>query len=198
VAGAGQGGRLRAGRRDGTPSCAAPPPGGEGAAVVRWWSPGPQRLQSEEEGEEEIQYLVSLLTGSLEIEDSDPEPAQPQTEAATAPAGYDHRALEEESVVEKREPQEDTHGSERENWETAKKDAWLREPPAGSRDDERKDGHTRVEESGRWIAKTTGSRDKGHCELIPGEIDKSVNVKVTTTSRGECIGLCEADVVMSS
>jgi hypothetical protein len=27
------------------PHDAAPPPGGKGAAAVRWWSPGPQRLQ---------------------------------------------------------------------------------------------------------------------------------------------------------
>jgi hypothetical protein len=70
--------------------------------------PGPQRMQSEGEGK----YLFSLLMGGLETEDSDPEPAQPQTEAAMAPAGCDHQALEEESVEEKRESQEDTQGRE--------------------------------------------------------------------------------------
>jgi hypothetical protein len=121
------------------PPDAAPSPGGKGTAAVRWWSPGPQRLQSEEEDEEEIQHLVNLLTGGFETEDSDPEPAQPQTEALKALAGYDHWAPEEKLVEEKGEPQGDTHSGEREDWETAKKDAWLRESPVGSPDDEPKD-----------------------------------------------------------
>jgi uncharacterized protein YjbI with pentapeptide repeats len=43
-----------------------PAPEEEGAAEVRWWSPEPQGLQSEEEDREKNQYLVNLLTGGLE------------------------------------------------------------------------------------------------------------------------------------
>ncbi len=43
-----------------------PAPEEEGATEVRWWSPEPQGLQSEEEDKEKNQYLVNLLTGGLE------------------------------------------------------------------------------------------------------------------------------------
>ncbi len=50
-----------------------PPPEEEGAVEVRRWSPEPQGLQSEEEDEEENQYLVNLLTGGLETGSNDSE-----------------------------------------------------------------------------------------------------------------------------
>jgi hypothetical protein len=50
--------------------------------------------------------------GSLETGGKYPEPAQPQTEAATASVGCDRQALEGESVKEKGGPQENTHGGE--------------------------------------------------------------------------------------
>ncbi len=160
------------------PHDVTPPKGEEGTAEVRWWSQGPQRLQAGEEDEEEIQYLVSLLMGGLETGGKDPEPAQPQTEAAMTSDGYEHRALEEESVKEK----ENTHGSkspterepsrgmpekkevcgEREGWETARRDAQLRELLTDSSGNEPEDEYTRVEESGTWIAEMTGSRDRVH------------------------------------
>jgi hypothetical protein len=45
---------------------------------------------------------------------------------------------------------------EREKWETARRDAWLRELLADSSEDEPEDGYTRFEESSRWIAEMTG------------------------------------------
>jgi hypothetical protein len=171
-----------------------PLPEEEGAGEVRWWSPEPQGLQSEEEDEEENHYLVSLLTCGLETGSNDSEPTQPQTEAATAPVGCDRRAFKEEAEEEKRGPQEDIHGiesptekkfkrrmprkkgvcGERENWETARRDAWLRELLTDSSGNESEDGYTRFEESGRWIAEMTGSRDREHCEFNPREINESV------------------------
>jgi hypothetical protein len=171
-----------------------PPPEEEEAVEDRWWSPEPLGPESEEEDKEENQYLVSLLMGGLEMGGNDPEPTQPQTRAATAPAGCDLRALEGESVEEKSGPQENTHGSEsptrkkprkrmprkkevcneQESWETARRDAWLRELLTDSSDDEPEDECTRSEESGRWIAEMTGSRDRGHCEPNSGGINTSV------------------------
>ncbi len=58
--------------------------------------------------------------------------------------------------------------------------------------------YTRFEESGRWIAEMRGSRDREQCELEDGEDIESMNVRVTTTSRGECAELSEVGVVMSS
>jgi hypothetical protein len=171
-----------------------PPLEEEEAAEVRWWSPEPQGPESEEEDEEENQYLVSLLMGRLETGGNDPEPTQPQTEDAMAPASRDLQALEGGSVEEKNGPEENTHGSEsparkkprrrmprkkevcdgQERWETARRDAWLRELLTDSSEDEPEDEYTRFEESGRWIAEITGSRDGEHCEPNLGEINKNV------------------------
>jgi hypothetical protein len=46
------------------------------------------------------------------------------------------------------------------------------------------------------IRPQAGSR--GQCKLETREVNKSVNVEVTTTSRGECIRLCDVEVMMSS
>jgi hypothetical protein len=45
---------------------------------------------------------------------------------------------------------------ERERWETARGDAWLRELLTDSSEGEPEDGYMRVEESSKWIAKMTG------------------------------------------
>jgi hypothetical protein len=132
--------------------------------------------------------------GGLENGNNNSEPTQPQTEAATAPAVCNRRALEGKSKGEEGGPREDIHDSEsptekkprrrmlrkkevcgeREDWETARRDAWLRELLTDSSEDEPEDGYTRFEESGRWIAKMTGSRDRGHHEPNPGEVNKSM------------------------
>jgi hypothetical protein len=171
-----------------------PPPGEEGTPEIRWWSPGPQRLQADEEDEEEIQYLVSLLRGGLEIGGEDPEPTQPRAEAAAAVVDCDRRALEGGSAKGESCPQESTHGSElptekeprrgmprkkeacgeQEDWETARRDAWPRELPTDGSEGEPEVKYTRSEESGRWIAEMTGSRDRGHREPSLGEINGSV------------------------
>jgi hypothetical protein len=166
-----------------------PPLEEEGVVEDRCWSP---EQKSEEEDKEENQYLVSLLMGGLETGGNDPETTQPQTEAATAPAGGDLQALEGEPVEEKSGPQENTPSSElparkrprrrmprkkevcneQESWEAVRRDAWLRELLTDSSEDEPEGECTRFEESGRWIAEITGSRDRGNCEPTSGEIDK--------------------------
>jgi hypothetical protein len=88
-----------------------------------------------------------------------------------------------------------------EEWETARHDAWLRELLTDSSEGGSEDKYTRLSESGRWIAEMTGSRDRGQCKLGNREDDENINVidvKVTTTSRGECYELSEVGVVMSS
>jgi hypothetical protein len=115
-------------------------------------------------------------------------------EAAVAPASCDLQAPEGGSAEEKNGPQENTHGSEsparkrprrrmprkrkvcdgQERWETARRDAWLRELLTDGSEDEPEDECTRFEESGRWIAEMTGSRDREHCEPNSGRINKSV------------------------
>jgi hypothetical protein len=153
-----------------------PPTEEEGAAEVRWWSPEPQGLQSEEEDEEENQYLVNLLTGGLETGSNDSELTRSQTEAAVAPVARDCQTPEEGPEEEKRSYQEDVNSSEPptkkkpkrrvprkkevcgewEKWETARRDAWLRELLTDSSEGESEDGYARFEESNRWIAKMTG------------------------------------------
>jgi hypothetical protein len=138
-----------------------PPPEEEGAEEVRWWSPEPQGLQSEDE--EEKQYLANLLTGGPETGSND-------------------------SEEEKRGPQEDIHGSkpltekkskrgmprkkelcgERENWETARRDIWLRELPTDSSENESEDGYTGFKESSRWIAEITGDATEAGPEVPRG------------------------------
>jgi hypothetical protein len=117
-----------------------------------------------------------VLTGGLETESNDPELTRSQTETAAAPVACDHQAPEDGSEEEKRSYQKGVNSSrpptkkkfkrrmprekevcgERENWETARRDAWLRELLTDSSEGESEDGYTRFEESSRWIAKMTG------------------------------------------
>ncbi len=150
-----------------------PPPEEEGAVEVRLWSPGPQELQSEEEDEEENQYLINLLTGGLGTGSNDSELVQSPTGAATAPAARDHRALEEgpeegegsplhgngspaEKGSKRRTLRKKEVCGEQERWEAARRDEWLRELLMDSSEDEPEYEYTRFEESSRWIAEMTG------------------------------------------
>ncbi len=172
-----------------------PPPEEEGAAEVRWWSPKPQGLQSEEEN----QYSVNLLIGSLKTGSNNSELTQSQTEAAVAPVACDLQTLEEESEEEKRRPQEDVTSSEppakkkfkrrmprkkevrgeREKWETARRDAWLRELLTESSECEPEDRYSRFEESSRRIAEMkegvaeagpVGPRDASDEDVVRGAV----------------------------
>jgi hypothetical protein len=51
-----------------------------------------------------------------------------------------------------------------EEWEAARRDAWLRELLTDSSEGESVDEYSRFAESGRWIAEMTGSRDIELCE----------------------------------
>jgi hypothetical protein len=178
-----------------------PPPEGEKAVEVRWWSPEPQGLQSEEEDEEENQYLVNLLMGGLETENNDSELTQTRTEAATAPVARDRRAPEEGSEEEEGSPQKDVHGSEaptekeskrrrprrkevcgeQEKWETARRDAWLRKLLTDSSEGEPEEEYTRFEESGRWIAEMTGGVAEASPEGLRGASSKDFAGGAATT-----------------
>jgi hypothetical protein len=82
-------------------------------------------------------------------------------------------------------------------WETARHDAWLRELLTDSSGSKSTDEYSRFVESGRWIAEMTENRDNEHREQ-EGNVRMETRVQVTTTSRGECSGPCEAGIAMSS
>jgi hypothetical protein len=121
-----------------------PPPEEGGAEEDRFWSPEPQRPESEEENNEENQYLARLLMGEPERKNNDAEPARPQAEAAVVLSGEGHQTPEGE-------PGEDNRG-----------------PPRGEPEGE----YMRFKESGRWIANMTGNRGKGQCDSDAGEASK--------------------------
>jgi hypothetical protein len=184
-----------------------PAPEEEGAAEVRWWSPEPQGLQSEEEDEEKNQYLVNLLTGGLETRSNDSELTQSRTEPAVAPVARERKTPEEGSEEEKRSSQEDISSSEsptkkkskrrmprkkevcgeREKWETARRDAWLRELLTDSSGGE--DGYTRFEESSRWIAEMTGGAAEagpvGPRDASSEDFAKGVSVRLDARLGGQ-------------
>jgi hypothetical protein len=159
----------------------------------------PQGLQSEEENEEENQYLINLLIGGLKTGSNNSELTQSLAEAAAAPVARNRQTLEEESEEEKRSPQEGVTSSEppakkkikrrmprkkevcgeREKWETARRDAWLRELLTDSSEGEPENGCTRFEESSRWIAEMTegaeeagpvGPRDASDEDFVKGAL----------------------------
>jgi hypothetical protein len=74
----------------------------------------------------------------------------------------------------------------------------LRELLTYSSEGKSEDGYLRFAESRRWIAEMTGSRDRGLRGQEGGRDAGGRVVEVTTTSRGECSGLGEVRVVMSS
>jgi hypothetical protein len=118
-----------------------------------------------------------------------------------APAARDRRALEEGSEEEKGSPQKDIHGSEspaekeskrrrprkkevcgeREKWETARRDAWLRELLTDSSEDEPEDEYTRFEESSRWIAEMTGGAAEAGLEGPRGASNEDFAGGASTT-----------------
>jgi hypothetical protein len=79
-----------------------PPPETGEDGWDRWWSPGPQRSESEED-EEENQYLARLLMSEPEDKGS-AEPAQLQVGAATALSGEGRRTPEREPRKEEEGP----------------------------------------------------------------------------------------------
>jgi hypothetical protein len=169
-----------------------PPPEVEGVEDDRWWSPEHQRSESGEENEEEDQYLISLFMGEPEGENNNAEPAQPRAEAAMSPSGEGHQTSEGEPGEKERDPRgSPCHGGppakkkprrrglrrkktsgQHEEWETARMNAWLRELLKDSSEGEPEEEYTRFEESSRWIAKMTGSRDREQCEPNAGEASK--------------------------
>jgi hypothetical protein len=96
-------------------------------------------------------------------------------------------------VKKKRGHQENAHGSElptekeprrrmsekkeirgdRGGGEAAGGGTQPRELPTGSSGSKPEDGYARIEESGRWIAEMTGSRDTAHHGPNPGETNEA-------------------------
>jgi hypothetical protein len=169
-----------------------PPPEEEGVEEDRWWSPEPQRPGSKEEDEEENQYLVGLLMSEPESKNNSSEPARLQAKAARAPSGGGHQVPEGKPEEEERDPRGNPcsggpparkkprrrglrkrkMSGQREEWETARRDAWLRELLTDSSEGEPEVEYTKFEESSRWIAEMTGSRDRGQCEPDAEEINE--------------------------
>jgi hypothetical protein len=127
--------------------------------------------------------------GESERENTSAEPAQPRAQAARSPSSEGRQVPEEEPGEKERGPRGSPCSSgppakkkprrrrlrrkkasgQREEWETARHSARLRELLTDSSEGEPEDEYTRFEESGRWIAEMTGSRDRGQCEPNAGE-----------------------------
>jgi hypothetical protein len=58
----------------------------------RWWSPGPQGPSSDEEDEEEVRCLVSLLGGEPKEGGNEEGATPPQGEAVSGPSCEGHQA----------------------------------------------------------------------------------------------------------
>jgi hypothetical protein len=69
----------------------------DGGKENRWWSPGPQGLESEEEDEEETQYLISLLMSEPKGESNREEATQSQDGTEAGPSSEDRQASAGES-----------------------------------------------------------------------------------------------------
>jgi hypothetical protein len=146
----------------------------------RWWSPGPQEPSSEEEDEEEVRYLVSLLGVEPKEGSNEEEAIPPQGGAVAGPSCESHQApvrkpmrrgegsprppCNGESLATKRTRRRKLRkkgtASRDKKWEAARHDAWLRELLTDSSEGESVNEYSRFAESGRWIAKMTGSRDR--------------------------------------
>jgi hypothetical protein len=119
----------------------------------RWWSPGPQEPSSKEEDEEEVRYLVSLLVSGPKEGGNEEGAAPPQGRAEAAsscegrqasvkgPVGGGEGSLrpprdgESPATKKPRRRKLRKKGTARrdEEWEAARRDAWLRELPTARR-----------------------------------------------------------------
>jgi hypothetical protein len=131
----------------------------------RWCSPEPQGLRSEVEDEENNRYINNILSGDLEVKGENPEPAKSCTEAREAEAlspqgqeavnevpkevGGEHQECVAGSQPpamrkpKRRMPRKKVVCDEQETWETARRDAWLRELLTDSSGDESEGGCSR-------------------------------------------------------
>jgi hypothetical protein len=141
----------------------------------------------------------------------------PQRGISTSPSSKDHQVVVESSAVveegfpglpcnagpsatkgpKRRKLRKKETMDEGKRWETARHDAWLRELLTDSSESKSTDVYLRFAESGRWMAEMTGNRDNEHREQ-EGNGMMETRMQVTTTSRGECSGPCEAGIAMSS
>jgi hypothetical protein len=143
----------------------------------RWWSPEPPQPSSEED-EEVDRYLEKIL----ELEPRGDEVRQkenpafvgvmssPRMDASTSRATDEKGSLHLKEV-KRRKPRKKMTRDKDQEWERARKDAWLREMLTDTSESEDEERYVRFAESGRWITEMT---------RIPQ--------RTTTTSRGECSG----------
>ncbi len=156
------------------------PSGSDKREEDRWWSAGPQGPGSKEEDEEKVRYLVSLLVSEPKEGGNEEGAASPQGGDEAGPDGKDRQASVKVPVeggegppgvprdrvsptakkLRRRRLKKKGTTSGDEEWEAARRDAWLRELLTDSSEGEFVDEYSRFAESGRWIAEMTGSRDR--------------------------------------
>jgi hypothetical protein len=142
-----------------------------------WWTLDPSWLDPEEEDKEEVFFLNKILSKEQEGDEADripnPDPrSREECSMLRDVKGEEDRKMEEKEVGKTRKrgrARKKMTCSSKERWETARKDAWLRELlSSSSEDEERTEGkkakveekYTRFEESSRWIKEMT-SPDQG-------------------------------------
>ncbi len=143
----------------------------------RWWSPEPPQPSSEED-EEEDQYLEKIL--GLESRGGKARQREnlacvgvmsgPEMGALTT-GTTDERGSLHPKEIKRRKLRKKVMRDKDQEWERARKNAWLREMLTDTSESEDEEKYARFAESGRWITEMTG---------IPQQ--------TMTTSRGECSG----------
>ncbi len=149
----------------------------EGPEEDRWWSPEPSQPDSGED-EEEVRYLTQVL-GLESHEDGNGQgenPALVGAEACTeegtpTPGTPRERRPPQPRSAKRRRLRKKVTRSEDQEWEHARRDAWLREMLTDNSESESEERYGRFIESGRWITELTG-----------------VLQQAATTPRGECSG----------
>jgi hypothetical protein len=167
----------------------------------RWWSPGPPEPGSEED-EEEVRYLTDVLglgPKGNEVKDKEPPPltgGTPSTSGSSrvpppgrpaergekspgAPMGTEPPHAKR---VKRRRLRKKVTEDKDQRWETARRDAWLRELLTDSLGSGTEENYTRFAESGQWVAEMTGIRDKRGMGVQEGSMETGVPQQTTTTS----------------
>jgi hypothetical protein len=143
----------------------------------RWWSPEPPQPSSEED-EEEVQYLIRAL--GLESQGGETDrrinPAPRRTavsprDGIVTPGTPTKKKSRRSGGVRRGKPRKKIRRTEDQEWEQARRDAWLRELLTDTSESENEEDYKRFSESRRWMA-----------ELF------RIPHHVTTTSGGECSG----------
>jgi hypothetical protein len=136
----------------------------------RWWSPEPPQPSSEED-EEEIRYLTQVL-GLEPREDEtgrDENPAlveavvYPEEDTPTSETSRERRPPHPKGAKQRKLRRRVTRNKDQE-WERARRDAWLREMLTDTSESEGEEKYGIFAESGGWIMELTGiPQQTGEC-----------------------------------